>query len=265
MVKFLIDLLAEPSLKNMDIDGQERLTLHRKILVRKRLLREGFLEFHTLFYELNTKFLTANGLQIELGAGVSPIRDSYPEILSTDIIASPALDRTLDAEAMDLTDESVRVFYGQNCFHHFPHPDAFFCELERVLAPGGGAILLDPYYGPFASFLYKRLFKTEGFDKNYASWETPAFGPMNGANQALSYIIFIRDRAEFEKKHPTLKIVYQKPLRNYLKYILSGGLNFRQLLPDCMSPFVDFLQKCLLPFNRWLSLHHTIVIRKESK
>ena len=141
MVKFLIDLLAEPSLKNMDIYGQERLTLHRKILVRKRLLREVFLEFHTLFYELNTKFLTANGLQIELGAGVSPIRDSYPEILSTDIIASPALDRTLDAEAMDLTDESVRVFYGQNCFHHFPHPDAFFCELERVLAPGGGAIL----------------------------------------------------------------------------------------------------------------------------
>lgn len=247
----------------MDVDGQDRIFLHRKILERKPMLREVFTDFHNIFHKLDIQFLTADGLQIELGAGVSPMRDSYSEVLSTDIVYSPNLDRCLNAEAMDLTDGSVRVFFGQNCFHHFPHPDLFFNELDRVLKPGGGAILLDPYYGPFASFLFKRLSRTEGFDKDFPSWETPATGPMNGANQALSYIIFVRDRNEFERKYPTLKIVYQKPLGNYVKYILSGGLNFRQLLPDKMSPFVDFVQWCLSPFNRWLCLHHTIVIQKK--
>lgn len=264
-MRWLFDLLSDPSLENMDVDGQDRLAVHSKMLARKRMLREVFSEFHHLFHKLESQFFTAEGIKAELGAGIAPMRDSYPDVLATDVVFGSHLDGILNAEDMDLDSGSVRVFFGQNCFHHFPHPDNFFSELERVLAPGGGVILLDPYYGPFAAFLYKRLFRTEGFDKHYPSWETPVIGPMNGANQALSYIVFVRDRAEFERKHPTLKIVYQKPNGNYLKYLLSGGLNFRQLLPDVLSPLVDFTQWCMSPLNRWLSLHHTIVIRKEAK
>ncbi len=262
-MSFLFDLLRDPSLDNIDVDGHDRLTLHSKMLQRKRMLREVFTEFHHLFRKLDRQFLTAEGLEVELGAGISPMRDSYPEVLATDIVFGAHLDRDLNAEAMELDDGAVRVFFGQNCFHHFPHPDRFFDELDRVLASGGGAILLEPYYGPFATFLYKRLFRTEGFDKAAPFWETPVAGPMNGANQALSYIVFVRDRAEFERKHPTLKIAHQIRVGNYLKYLLSGGLNFRQLCPDAMSPLVNFVQWCLSPFNRWLSLHHIIIIRKE--
>mgnify|MGYP003348455436 FL=1 len=169
---------------------------------------------------------------------------------------------TLDAESMDLEDNSVRVIYGQNCFHHFPHPDRFFLELARVLSPGGGAILLEPYYGPVAEFMYKRLFQTEGFDKTFPSWETPVIGPMNGANQALSYIVFVRDRAQFAAKHPELEIAYQAPVGNYLKYLLSGRLNFRQLLPDCFIAGIDWAEKILSPLNPWIALHHVTVLRK---
>ena len=262
-MKFLIDLLRDPSLNNVNVDDHERLVLHSKMLVRKRMLREVFIEFHHLFKKIDKQFMTAKGIEVELGSGIAPIRDSYPEVLATDVVASPHLDRVLNAEAMQLNDESVRAFFGQNCFHHFPHPDEFFNELERVLPNGGGAILLEPYYGPFATFLFRRLFRTEGFDKSYPSWDTPTTGPMNGANQALSYIVFVRDRIEFEQKHPTLKIVHQAQVGNYLKYLLSGGLNFRQLCPDAMSPIIGFIQRCLSPLNRWLSLHHIIVIRKE--
>ena len=85
---------------------------------------------------------------------------------------------------------------------------------------------------------------------------------MNGANQALSYIVFVRDRAEFERKHPSLKIVHEQRVGNYLKYIISGGLNFRQLLPDGMTGMVNVIEKLLWIFNRWFALHHVIVIRK---
>lgn len=262
-MKLLLDLLRDPSVEGINIDGGDRLAVHGLTLARKRMLREVFTEFHDLFHRLDEKFLSANGLRIELGAGVAPIKDSYPDVLATDIVSGPGLDRVLDAENMDIESGTVRVVFGQNCFHHFRYPDRFFGELDRVLAPGGGAILLEPYYGPFATFLFKRLFKTERFDKNVPSWETPIAGPMNGANQALSYIVFVRDREDFERKHPTLKIVNQELCGNYMKYVLSGGLNFRQLLPNWMSPFVGFLQFLLSPLNQWMALHHIVVLRKD--
>jgi SAM-dependent methyltransferase len=262
-MKWLIDLLRDPSTDNVDVDGAGRLDAHSKMLSRKRMLREVFTDFHHCFRRLDQKYFSAQGTRIEIGAGIAPIRDSYPDVLATDVVGGSQIDRVLDAEDMDLPDRSVRAIYGQNCFHHFPHPERFFAELERVLQPGGGVILLEPYYGPFATFLFKRLFRTEGFDKDYPSWETPIAGPMNGANQALSYIVFIRDRTEFKKKHPALKIVHQELCPNYLKFPLSGGMNFRQLCPDWMSSVVDVLQFIILPVKRWAALHHVVVIRKE--
>ncbi len=262
MKKFL-GFMRDPLIEDINIDGEDRLTAHRRMLSHKQVLRDVFLDFHLLFRKLDEKYFLAEGKRIEIGAGIAPIRDTFPDVLATDIVRGDHLDRVLDAENMDLPDNSVRVIYGQNCFHHFPHPDQFFSELDRVLAPGGGAILLEPYYGPFASFLYKRLFKTEGFDKEFPSWETPVTGPMNGANQALSYIIFQRDRAIFERKHPALKIVHQQVCHNHLKYLVSGGLNFRQLLPNWVVPAVGILQFILRPLDRWLALHHVVVIRKK--
>ncbi len=260
----LADLLRDPSIKGINVDGEDRLIAHRKMLERKKMLREVFVEFHHTFRILDEKYLSAQGTRIEIGAGIAPIRDSYPDVLATDVVSDSQLDLVIDAEDMDIPDGSVRVIYGQNCFHHFPHPDRFFSELNRVLKPGGGAILLEPYYGPFAAFLFKRLFKTEGFDKEFPTWETPAAGPMNGANQALSYIIFVRDKSNFEHMYPKLKIVKQELCRNQLMYLLSGGLNFRQLFPDWLMPVVNIFQVILSPFDRFLSLHHIIVIKKQA-
>jgi len=262
-MRSLLDFFRDPSMDALDVDGAIRIELHKAMLNRKRLLRTVFSEFHRLFYKLDREYFTAEGIEIELGAGVAPMSDSYPAVIATDIVYASHLDRALNAEAMDIESSSVRAIFGQNCFHHFPHPDRFFSEAERVLAPGGGVVLLEPYYGPFASFLYKRLFSTEGFDKSYPSWETPITGPMNGANQALSYLVFTRDRALFEQKHPALKIVYEKPVGNYLKYLLSGGLNFKQLAPDCLTAQINVLERILSPLSRWLALHHVIVLRKE--
>ena len=261
-MKSVLDTLREPTLSCMDIDGQERLELHRKVLGRKHLLRVVFTELHHLFHRLKNEYLEGIGDEIEIGAGVAPMRDTYPKVLATDIIDSPHLDRTINAEAMDLESASVRVIYGQNCFHHFPRPESFFRELERVLVPGGGAILMEPYYGPVATLLFKRLFRTEGFDKTFPDWNTPVKGPMNGANQALSYIVFVRDRELFEQKFPLLRVVHRSVAPNYLKYLISGGVNFRQLLPNAFIPALSLMEWLLLPFGRLLALHHFVVIKK---
>lgn len=246
------------------VDGAERLRAHRAVLERKQMIREVFEEFHATFRTLDQTYFRAEGLTIELGAGVFPVRDTIPGVMATDIVASPGLDRVLDACAMDLPEASVRAFYLQNVFHHFPSPQRFFSELERTLQPGGGAVIIEPNAGWFASFLYPRLFASEGFDKKADSWESQVTGPMSGANQALSYLVFDRDVADFRALHPKLEIVHREVLTNYPRYLLSGGLNFRAMLPDVTSGVLRLLERGLSPWRRWLGLHRVIVLRKQA-
>lgn len=261
-MKWLADRLRAPELEHVDVDGADRLRVHAMMLKKKPMIQAVFSDFHKLFEKLDKKLLAGSGSRIEIGAGVAPMRDSFADVLATDIVPGPTVDMVLDAENMDVPDQTVRLIVGQNCFHHLPHPRKFFSEMERVLEPGGGVILLEPYYGPVASFLFRNLFHSEGYDKGFPHWETPSTGPMNGANQALSYIVFVRDRAEFEKEFPNLQIVHQEVCNNYLMYLMSGGLNFRQIWPNQALPVLKLIQKILSPFNRWLGLHHVVVIRK---
>ena len=258
----LLNLLREPGAEALDVDSAARLACHKAVFERKRMIRDVFGEFHALFRRLENRYLDGKGFAIEIGAGVAPMRDTFSDVLSTDIVHAPHLDFVMDAQRMALATESVRVVYAQNCFHHFPDPERFFAELERVLAPGGGAIILEPFYGPVATFVYRRLFRTEGFEKEFPAWETPASGPMNGANQALSYIVFVRDRARFEARFPSLRVVYREPVGNYLRYLTSGGLNFRQIVPDFATYLLRAIEWVASPCNRWLALHHVVVLKK---
>jgi SAM-dependent methyltransferase len=200
---------------------------------------------------------------VEIGAGVSFFKKLYPEVVSTDIKQAENLDMVVDALAMPFTNDSIRAVYGLNCFHHFPDPDRFFCELERVLTPGGGCVLIEPYYGPVARRVFKKLFATETFDLSQANWENQGNHVMSGANQALSYIVFVRDLDKLTALHPKLEIVDHQPLNNYLRYLLCGGLNFRSLLPGFTAPFIKGLEWLLTPLNHIFALHHIIVIRKK--
>src|SRR5207253_1704335 len=111
------------------------------------------------------------------GAGVTPIRETFPDVLATDVVYARHLDCILDAESLPLAAESVRVVYAQNSFHHLGNPERFLAELQRVLSPGGGALLLEPHHGPVASLLYPRLFRSEGFDKAAPEWSSAVVGP----------------------------------------------------------------------------------------
>jgi SAM-dependent methyltransferase len=256
-------LLALPEIEHLNVDDTKRLEVHSTVLRRKPMLAAVFRECHELMLNLDDRlFGDTPGLRIELGAGVAPIASTFPEVLATDVVMGPGLDAVLDAQRMDLPDASVRAFYGQNCFHHFPDPLKFFRETERVIAPGGGVLLIEPYYGPLASAAFKRMFASEDFDKTMPGWTTDAIGPMYGANQALSYIVFKRDRSRFERELPNLEVVEMFPLTNYPRYLLSGGLNFRQLVPNWAEPALRALETALMPARPVLALHHLIAFRR---
>jgi SAM-dependent methyltransferase len=259
----LREKLALPETADLDADDPRRLEVHAEALRRKPMLLAVFRECHQLFLEVDRRtFGETAGLRVELGAGVAPIKMTFPGVLASDVVPAEGLDLVLDAQALDLAEGSVRALYGQNCFHHFPDPLAFLHEAERVVAPGGGVLLIEPYYGPLASFAYKRLFATEGFDKGMAGWRVDTSGPMVGANQALSYVVFVRDRLRLERDAPGMELVETFPLASYVRYLLSGGLNFRALAPSAAEPALRVLEQMLAPLRATLALHHFIVLRR---
>jgi len=257
-------LLAQPEVGAVDIDGEERLLAHTRVLARKPMLLDVFRELHRIMNDADIRwFGDVPGQRVEIGAGVAAMRNSYPDVLATDIVAGTGVDQVLDAQAMDFEDGGVRAIFGQNSFHHLPEPRRFFNELQRVIRPGGGAVLIEPFHGPLASLLYPRLFRSEGFDKSATAWETPMDGPMSGANQALSYVVFQRDRAAFEAEFPKLTVAEVRPLTSAIRYLMSGGLNFRQLAPDWSMGGLRGLERALAPLAPLWALHHLIVLRRE--
>jgi hypothetical protein len=257
--------LKEPRLKDINLNGDERLEIHKEILLEKPMLKEVFSEFYRLCYTLDNRYFTGIGKRIEIGAGVSFFKDCYPEVISSDLMEASHLDMIIDAQQMNLSDHSIRSIYGINCFHHFSEPDLFLNELERVLTPGGGCILIEPYYGLLAKEFFKRVFASEHFNNRQKSWCSTYnnISVMTGANQALSYIVFVRDRKEFQSKHPHLDIIINRPLNNYVRYLTSGGLNFKSILPPAFAPFLKFLEFLLIPFRQIMALHYVIVIKKK--
>lgn len=261
-MRALLERLREPEVRDADLDDANRIERHLSVLARKRMIRDVFEECHEAMRELDRLHLEGTGPSVEIGAGVAPLRDTFGDVWSTDIVCARHLDAVVDAQRLPFPDASLHAVYAQNAFHHLPNPELFFRELDRVLSPGGGAILLEPYHGPFASLVYPRLFASEGFDKRFPDWKTPQRGPMSGANQALSYIVFKRDRERFERTYPGLAIVASKPLTNYVRYLASGGLNFRQLVPDATIGVLRTLERLAAPLSRWLALHHVVVLKR---
>ena len=256
--------LGEPRLAGVDLNSGDRMVAHREILGKKAMLREVFCEFHRLCRSLDQIYFSGIGDRIELGSGTGLAKEIYPDVLLSDIVPAAHLNLVLDAERMSLGNNSVRAFYAVNTFHHLSSPDRFLAELLRVLVPGGGCILIEPYYGPGASVFYRALFAAEKFDKTQRAWDThkSSADVMTQANQALSYVVFRRDADLLQARYPGLEFVYSQRIHNYLRYFFSGGLNYRQLLPDCAIPFLHLLEWLARPIDHLWALHHVIVLRK---
>ncbi len=261
--KKLITTLRDPRLQGVDPYSDECLILHREILQSKPMMRSVFVDFYRLIRRMDERWFSGHGLRLEVGAGTSFIKSLYPDVIVSDVKQSEHLDQVIDATQTPFQDSTLRALYGINCFHHFPSAEAFFLEMRRVITPGGGVILIEPYFGLLARTIFRNLHDCEDFDMTQQSWSNPELTETKGrANQALSYLVFHRDRARFEKQFPDFEIVETKTLSQTFCYLLSGGLNFYQLVPNWTVPFIKAFDALLSPLGRWVALFHLVVIRR---
>ncbi len=263
MIAGIRAVLRDPRLGSVDLDSPEASRVHQRILQSKPLLREIYEDFHRQCHDLDRLHFGATpGRRIEIGAGAGRIALTSRGAISSDVKILPFMDLVLSGSEMPFADRSLRAVYAINVFHHLPDVRKFFRELLRTLHSGGGAVLIEPYYGPLARWLYRRLHDSESFDMEDPEW-VPAnpTGPMSRANQALAHNVFVRDRERWAAEFPGLELVSSHP-HTQARYFLSGGLNYRPLLPGSLSGLARLLERALAPADPILALQHTLVVRK---
>ena len=72
---------------------------------------------------------------------------------------------------------------------------------------------------------------------------------MSGANGALPWIVFQRDRTKFEGEFPKLEIRTVRPFMPF-RYLVSGGVSMRPLMPEAMYPVWGAVEAALAPWPR---------------
>ncbi|MFC1831015.1 methyltransferase domain-containing protein [Thermodesulfobacteriota bacterium] len=169
---------------------------------------------------------------MEIGSGAGFIKDMAPDITTSDILPYKVVDLVIDAAEMPFANHSISTVFLLNTLHHIPQASMFFDELTRCLMPGGRVLIIDQYHGIISRFIYKYLHH-EPYMPNAEEWNFKSTGPLSGANGALCWIIFYRDKAKFEKLYPALKIVKRSP-HTPLRYWLTGGLKSWNMLPGSL-------------------------------
>jgi SAM-dependent methyltransferase len=174
----------------------------------------------------------AAGGVLEIGSGAGFARELVPGLIASDILPYAGLDLVLDARRLPFTSGSLRAILMFNVFHHIPDVGAMLGECERVLAPGGRMLIVDEHPGVIGGPVL-RCIHHEPYDPRAAEWTFASTGPLSGANGALCWMVFRRDRATFERRFPGLAIARYAP-HTPLRYWLAGGLKAWTLLPRAL-------------------------------
>ena len=254
----IIEWLKLPETRYIkDLDDPATTLLHAEIIRQKPFLKKLYIDFYKQFRKAMPDF--ENKVLVELGSGGGFIKEVIGNVITSDILELPDVDKVFSALNMPFENDSINAFFMFDVLHHITDPKAFFTEAVRCLKISGKIVMIEPANTLWARFIYKN-FHHERFDTQ-GKWNLEETGPLSQGNSAIPWIIFSRDRKIFEAEFPSLKIV---GVRNHtpLRYLLSGGFTLRQLLPSFTYPLIKAIEYALSPVNDWVGMFQTIELEK---
>lgn len=255
--------LQEPRLVGVPPGSQRFFELQRQIIQERPLMREiyGLWYARLLKDEASVPGDPDAGVLLELGSGGSFLKELCPRVVTSDVEPGVA-ERVVDGRELPFPDASVRAIFLTHVFHHVPDVARFLAEAERVLVPGGVVSLIDVPHTPLARFFFRHC-HPEPYEDAVSEWAFDQSDAMLDANQALTWIVFERDRERFAALCPGLALERRDWLP-WLSYLLSGGVTRRNLVPGFAVPLLRIADKLLQPLDRWMALHWHLTLRKRS-
>jgi SAM-dependent methyltransferase len=200
---------------------------------------------------------------LELGSGAGFLDHFIPDLITSDVLPLPHIDHVIDAHALPFESNTLRAIVMTNVFHHLADPRQFLREAGRCVRPGGSIVMVEPWNTAWSRFIYSR-FHHEPFVPEAREWQFQSTGPLSGANGALPWIVFHRDRNDFELAFPEWQVA-SVSLSMPFRYLLSGGLSHVALMPTWTFPMWQWVEKQLSGWNMHLAMFARVLLRRSNK
>lgn len=249
--------LEHPLTRGLALDSPNTTRLRLEIVAGKPFLRRIYEEWYGV---LAGRLPAGPGRVLELGSGAGFLEKFVPDVVKSEVFPCPGIAVVLDACQMPLRPSSLRAVVMTDVLHHIPDVRAFFREAAGAVRPGGVVAMVEPWVSTWSRVVYGRLHH-EPFVPETPRWEFDASGPLSGANGALPWIVFERDRATFEREFPEWAIETVEPMMPF-RYLVSGGVSMRSLMPGWMFGPWRAAETAVQPAMRHLAMFATIVLRR---
>ena len=253
--------LAHPLTRDLDLDDPRITQLRQQVIRQNAFLSQVYDSWYTL---LAASIPAEPGQVLELGSGAGFLSERMPSLITSDIFFLNNLRIILDGQRLPFSKGALKAIVMTDVLHHIPSVRTFFSEALRVTRPGGVISMIEPWASTWSKFIYTH-FHHEPFDTQAISWEFPSSGPLSGANAALPWIIFQRDRERFEREFPAWRVERITPLMPFA-YLISGGVSMRPLMPGWSFRPVHWFESILSPIMPRLAMFaHIFLVRKSDE
>ena len=249
--------LAHPLTASLADDDPKTTELRKQIIQSKPFLKAIYEEWYQM---LAAEVPRGTGGVLELGSGAGFLSKYIPDLITSEVFPCSNVRVILNAQNMPMGDASLRAIVMTDVLHHMPDVRGFFTEASRCLRSDGRILMIEPWVTRWSTFVYRR-FHSEPFLPEATEWEFASSGPLSGANVALPWVVFVRDRAHFEKEFPELAVEEIRPFLPF-RYLLSGGVSMRSLMPGFTRGLWRLLERSLA--SQWdrLGMFAFLAVRK---
>ena len=261
MATLLSRILAHPLTAGMDVDAPQTTELRRQIIRSKSFLVKLYNEWYGTIKENIPDF---PGSVLELGSGAGFMKEVVPEVITSDVVPYSGIDCVLPSDgSLPFGNRTLKAMVMVDVLHHVSQSRRLLLESSRIVMPGGVMVMIEPWNTPWSHFIYRR-FHNEPFCPEAKEWEFAESGPLSGANGALPWMIFERDKLIFQAEFPMWKVKKINLIMPFC-YLLSGGVSLRALIPGCMFGLCRNFERALGPLGSQMAMFALIVLERKSE
>jgi len=241
-----------PLTRDLAVDDPLTTVRRREIIQAKPFLKAIYQEW---YQKIIDHLPNSCDRVFELGSGAGFFTELLPYAFTSEVFYVDNVSLIADGCCLPFGANTLDAIVMTDVFHHIPNVEFFLNEASRCIRPGGKVLLIEPWKTSWSSIVY-RFFHHEPFLPE-AGWTIPRVGPLSGANGALPWIVFERDRALFKKQYPRFQIK-KIELMMPISYLLSGGVSFSGSIPCSWMRIVRFVEK--LPIFKKMAMFSFIEI-----
>jgi SAM-dependent methyltransferase len=239
--------LAHPLTASLNLDDPATTELRKQIIASKPFLKAIYDEWYAI---LASALPVGKGRVVELGSGAGYCAKFIPDLITSDVFLCSGARVVLDAQRLPFSNNSLRAVTMTNVLHHMPDVRQFLREAVRCLRSGGRILMIEPWVTSWSRFA-----------PDAETWSFTGSGPLSGANVALPWIVFARDRRKLEKDFPELIVEQIRPFLPF-RYLVSGGVSLRSLTPRSTHGMWSGLERMLEPQMPRLGMFAFVSVRR---